>query len=267
MENGVKINNPGSDWKMEMDETAANQDSMSAYEFTDDETEPHKLCEASHTRNSPYVSPYLPRRRRVEINYDSEDDYRYGNLYKRDQGESIAYNMPEDPNDVVFPGVRPKAKAKGDEEGDESYGENGNEFSNETPGRRVRKKERDLMVMLNADHLTERQYKNFLVNLDYEKMNDVINSVAFHTIEKSQSVRGSNRYVNDPEEDPENPYKPILYHKIIEKRLRVRSINHNGLVLARCHLDDMCTFTKIDRVRYKMLIMQMLDNLNYMCAP
>ena len=86
--------------------------------------------------------PYLPRRRRVEINHDSEDDYRYGNLYKRDQGESIAYNMPEDPNDVVFPGVRPKAKAKGDEEGDESYGENGNEFSNETPGRRVRKKER-----------------------------------------------------------------------------------------------------------------------------
>ena len=29
---------PGSDWEMEMDETAANQDSMSAYEFTDDET-------------------------------------------------------------------------------------------------------------------------------------------------------------------------------------------------------------------------------------
>ena len=211
--------------------------------------------------------PYLPRRRRVEINYDSEDDFRYGNLYKRDQGESNAYNMPEDPNDVVFPGARPKTRAVRNEEGDELDGENGNEFSNETPGRRVRKKERDLMVMLNADHLTERQYKNFLVNLDYEKMNDVINGVTFHTIEKSQSVRSSNRYVNDPEEDPENPYKPILYHKIIEKRLHVRSINHKGLALARCHLEDMRTFTKIDRVRYKMVIMQMLDKLNYMCAP
>ena len=45
------------------------------------------------------------------------------------------------------------------------------------------------------------------------------------------------------------------------------SINHNGLALARCHLDDMCTFTKIDRIRYKMVIMQLLDNLNYLCAP
>ena len=163
--------------------------------------------------------PYLPRRRRVEINYDSEDDYRYGNLYKRDQGESIAYNMPEDPNDVVFPGARPKTRAVRNEEGDELDGENGNEFSNETPGRRVKKEERDLMVMLKANHLTERQYKSFLVNLDYEKMNDVINGVAFHTLEESQSVRPSDRYVNDLKEDPENPCKPILYHKIIEKKV------------------------------------------------
>ena len=35
------------------------------------------------------------------------------------------------------------------------------------------------MVMRNADQLTERQYKNFMVNLDYEKMNDVINGVAY----------------------------------------------------------------------------------------
>ena len=59
----------GSDWDME--ETAANQDSLSAYEFTDDETEPHELCEASHTRDLPYVSPYAPRRKRTEIDYDS----------------------------------------------------------------------------------------------------------------------------------------------------------------------------------------------------
>ena len=126
---------------------------------------------------------------------------------------------------------------------------------------------REKLVMQNADQLTERQYKNFFGNLDYEKTNDLINGIAFHQIEKSQSVWSSTRYVNDPEEDPENPYKPILYHKIIEKRLRVRSINHNGLTLARCDLDDMRTFSKIDRVRYKMVIMQMLENLNYLCAP
>ena len=43
--------------------------------------------------------------------------------------------------------------------------------------------------MKKADKLSERQYKNFLVTLDYEKMNDVINRNAFHTMEKSQSVR------------------------------------------------------------------------------
>ena len=123
------------------------------------------------------------------------------------------------------------------------------------------------MVMRNADQLTERQYKNFMVNLDYEKMNDVINGVAYHTMEKIQSVRPSDRYVYDPKENPTNPCKPILYHKIIEKRLRVRSINETGLALARSHLDEIRQFTRVDRARYKMVIIQMLDNLDFMCAP
>ena len=104
----------GSDWDME--ETAANQDSLSAYKFMDDETEPHELCEASHTRDLPYVSTYAPRRKRTEIDYDSEDDFRYGTLYKRDKGEANAYQMPEVPQDVVFPGARPKVRARVPEE-------------------------------------------------------------------------------------------------------------------------------------------------------
>ena len=39
----------------DMEDTAANQDSLSAYEFTDDEAELHELCEALHTRDSLYV--------------------------------------------------------------------------------------------------------------------------------------------------------------------------------------------------------------------
>ena len=62
---------------------------------------------------------------------------------------------------------------------------------------RERREAREELVMQNADELSERQYKNFLVNLDYEKMNNVINGSAFHTMEKSQSVRSSNRYIND----------------------------------------------------------------------
>ena len=200
---------------------------------------------ASHTRDSLYVSPYAPRRKKIEIDYNSEDDYRYGRLYKRDRVESNAYHMPEEPLDVVFPGTKPKVKARRVEE-EEEESDKEEDYPKERRSRREIREARADLVIQNADELSERQYKNFLVTLDYEKMSDVINGNAFHTMEKSQSVRSSNRYINDPEEDPENPYKPILYHKIIEKRLRVRSINHNGLALARCHLDDMRTFTKID---------------------
>ena len=141
------------------------------------------------------MSPYAPHRKRIEIDYNSEDDYRYGCLYKRDQGESNAYHMPEEPLDVVFPGTEPKTKARRVEEEDES--DNEEEYPNERPSRRERREAREELVMQNADELSERQYKNFLVNLDYEKMNNVINGIAFHTMEKSQSVRSSNRYIND----------------------------------------------------------------------
>ena len=49
--------------------------------------------------------------------------------------------------------------------------------------------------------------------------------------------------------------------------MRVRSINETGLALARSHLEEMHRFTRVDRARYKMVIIQMLDNLDFMCAP
>ena len=48
--------------------------------------------------------------------------------------------------------------------------------------------------------------------------------------------------------------------------MRVRAINANGLMLARCNKEGIDEFTRQDRAQYKMMIVQLLDNLNYMCA-
>ena len=52
---------PGAGWEMEVDETAANQDSMSPYEFEDDNM--GSIDDAPPTP--------MPGKRRVEINYES----------------------------------------------------------------------------------------------------------------------------------------------------------------------------------------------------
>ena len=191
---------------MEVDETAVNQDSMSPYEYEDD-------------MGPGDSAPSTPRRsnRRWEVDYESSDDVQWGDLYKRYEGETNAFVMPEDPNETVKPGTKPKARKvtlvrdepEDDEESDEArMGD-----------------EREAEVMVEANNLNERQYKNFLRNLAYEKMNDVITGNAYHTMDKIQSVRPSKRYVNDPKDYPaDHPYKPILYHKVIEKRLRVQAI-------------------------------------------
>ena len=124
----------------------------------------------------------MPRRNKIEIDYNSEDDYRYGRLYKRDRGDSNAYHMPEDPQDVVFPRTKPKVKTRRVEEAEESDSEE--DYPNERLSQREIREGREDLVMKKADKLSERQYKNFLVTLDYEKMNDVINGNAFHTMEK-----------------------------------------------------------------------------------
>ena len=42
---------------------------------------------------------------------------------------------------------------------------------------------------------------------------------------------------------------------------------HCNFAFAAYNLDEIRSFTKIDRLRYKMVIVQMLENLNFMCAP
>ena len=246
---------PGQDQDWEMEDSEANNDSLSVYEYTNDKARPHELCEASHTSEL-YGSH--SRRHKVEIDYNSEDDYRYGRLYRRDRSKRKAYVMPEEPMDVIYPGAKPKIMAR--QAGEEAHSEDEEGIyeleDNETSH-----------VMQNSTDLTEREYKDILVALDYEKLNDVIIGNAYHTMGKNQNVRKSTTYINDAEKEPNNPYKLILYHQIVEKRFRVRGINTNGLNLARCEKDDMYNFTKIDRIRYKMVIIQLLENLNYLCAP
>ena len=139
------------------------------------------------------------------------------------------------------------------------------EAGNEEPEERIGD-ERENEVLKKANNLTERQFKNLMRDLDYEKMADVIEGPAFHTL--PQSVRPSKKYINDPNDHPPNhPYRPIRYDRVIEKRLRVQPINGTGLELARSGIEEMRRFSKADRARYKMVIIQMLDNLDFICAP
>ena len=103
-------------------------------------------------------------------------------------------------------------------------------------------------------------------NLDFEKLADVIEGPPYQTL--PQSVRPSEKYINDPNDYPrDHPYKPIRYDEVIRKQLRVRPINGTGLDLAKSSIDEMRRFSKNDRARYKMMILQLLDNLDFICVP
>ena len=126
--------------------------------------------------------------------------------------------------------------------------------------------ERENDILRMADEYTERRFKNLMRDLDYEKMDDVIEGHPYHTL--PQTVRPSTRYINDPNDVlPNHPYKPIRYDRVIEKRLRVRPINGTGLELAKSGIEEMRRFSRWDRARYKMVIIQMIENLDFLCAP
>ena len=126
--------------------------------------------------------------------------------------------------------------------------------------------ERENDILRMANEYTERRFKNLMRDLDYEKMADVTEGPPYHTL--PQSVRPSKKYINDPNDHPPiHPYRPIRYDRVIEKRLRVRPINGTGLELARSGIEEMRRFSRADRARYKMVIIQMIDNLDFLCAP
>ena len=143
-------------------------------------------------------------------------------------------------------------------------GADANAEQEEVEDRMGDERENDILRM--ADEYTERRFKNLMRDLDYEKMDDVIEGHPYHTL--PQTVRPSTKYINDPNDVPPNhPYKPIRYDRVIEKRLRVRPINGTGLELAKSGIEEMRRFSRWDRARYKMVIIQMIENLDFLCAP
>ena len=71
---------------------------------------------------------------------------------------------------------------------------------------------------------------------------------------------------NNPMEDPYNKHAEIRVHTVRQRGLRYRPINKIGQDLIKASLDQAQTFTEQDRAMYKMLIVQMVDNLNYISA-
>ena len=71
---------------------------------------------------------------------------------------------------------------------------------------------------------------------------------------------------NDPEDEPYSKHREIRVHTVVERGLRVRSINRTGQRLAASTTEQMRQFSENDRTMYKMVILQMIDNLNYISA-
>ena len=70
------------EWPMEVNETEANQDSMSSYELDDKNIVNYMDLDQGHTAPSTPIKV-----RKWEINYDSEDEVQWGDLYKKYDGE------------------------------------------------------------------------------------------------------------------------------------------------------------------------------------
>ena len=81
-----------------------------------------------------------------------------------------------------------------------------------------------------------------------------------------QHVRPSWRIFNDSTRDPYNKHTEIRVHTEVQRGLRYRSINKVGQNLVSATLNEARVFTEHDRAMYKMVIIQMLDNLNFISA-
>ena len=90
-------------WQMEVDETEANQESMSLYEFEDENIVNYMDLEQGHTAQSTPIKV-----RKWEVEYDSGDDSQWGNLYRKYDGEERAWPFPEDSRQVIRMGTKPK---------------------------------------------------------------------------------------------------------------------------------------------------------------
>ena len=172
------------------------------------------------------------------------NEVQWGDLYRKYDGEERSWPFPEDTRQVIRTGTKPKIRRKVTLVREGADADAGHEEAEERIG-----DERENEILRMASEYTERGFKNFMRDLDYEKMADVIEGPAYHTL--PQSVRPSKKYVNDPNDSPaDHPYRPIRYDRVIEKRLRVQPINGTGLDLARSGIEEMRRFSKADRAQW-----------------
>ena len=99
-------------------------------------------------------------------------------------------------------------------------------------------------------------------------LRDVFKGEPFSVVKErtDQHVRPSLKIFNDSTRDPYNKQTEIRVHTVVQRGLRFRSINKVGQSLANANLDQARMFTENDRMMYKMVILQMIDNLNYISA-
>ena len=116
--------------------------------------------------------------------------------------------------------------------------------------------------------MTDKQYLYNLVNAEKGLLYDVIRGEPFTFVKEKTDhhVRPSLKIFNDPAKEPYNKHTEIRVHTVVQRGLRFRSINRAGQRLVATTIEQTRHFTENDRTMYKMVILQMIDNLNYISA-
>ena len=117
-------------------------------------------------------------------------------------------------------------------------------------------------------NLDDKEYLYRLVTAEKELLRDVVKGEPFFVSSQrnDQHVRPSWKIYNDSRRDPYNKHTEIRVHTVVQRGLRYRSINKVGQNLVSATLNEARVFTEHDRAMYKMVIIQMLDNLNFISA-
>ena len=116
--------------------------------------------------------------------------------------------------------------------------------------------------------MTDKEYLYNLVGAEKGLLYDVVKGEPFCFAKETTDhhVRPSLKMFNDPTEDPYNKHTEIRVHTVVQRGLRYRSINAIGQRLAAASIDQTRHFTESDRAMYKMVVLQMVDNLNFISA-
>ena len=115
-------------------------------------------------------------------------------------------------------------------------------------------------------NLTDKEYLYRLIKKEKELAKLVIEGTPYSEMNVTQKVRESSKIINDSRENPYTPYREIRLHTAIERGLRVRPLWTTRLRLASSNKNQMAGFSDEDRAKYKMVVLQMIENFNFISA-